>query len=141
MFLDYVHCLTAVRSIKYDGFSLQLFQDSAQRLANQCMIVDNKNFHKKLSVIPLHGDPIEKNHTPTFGSLARKRPAEDWLPKPSILHPWPNQRFTVRQGRSRMPLCAVIVITSQYDTEKASADHESRGTQSLLRLCAMVKCP
>src|SRR6266702_3157543 len=47
------------------------------------MIVDNKNFHKKLPAIPLHGDPIEKNHTPTFGSLARKKPAEDWLPKPS----------------------------------------------------------
>jgi hypothetical protein len=46
MFLDYVHCLTAVRSFKYDGFSLQLFQDSVQRLANQCMIVNNKNFHK-----------------------------------------------------------------------------------------------
>jgi len=37
-----------------------------------------------------------------------------------------------------MPLCAVIVITSQQDTEKASADHESRGTQSLPRLSAMV---
>ncbi len=41
MFLDYVHCLTAVRSFKYDGFSLQLFQDSVQRLAYQCMIVNN----------------------------------------------------------------------------------------------------
>jgi hypothetical protein len=82
-----VHCLTAVRSFKYDGFSLQLFQDSVQRLANQRMIVDNKNFHRKLSVIPMHGDPIKKNHTPTFGSLARKKLAEDWLPKPSILHP------------------------------------------------------
>jgi len=39
-----------------------------------------------------------------------------------------------------MPLCAVIVITSQQDTKKASPDHESRGAQSLLRLCAMVKC-
>jgi hypothetical protein len=28
-----------------------------------------------------------------------------------------------------MPLCAVIVITSQQDTEKASADHESREPQ------------
>jgi hypothetical protein len=56
----YVHRLTAVRSFKYDGFSLQLFQHSVQRFANQCMIVNNKNFHKKLSVIPLHGDPIEE---------------------------------------------------------------------------------
>ena len=70
MFLDYVHCLTAVRSFKYDGFSLQLFQDSVQRLANQCMVVNNKNFHKKLSVIPLHGDPIEEKsytHLRVFG--------------------------------------------------------------------------
>jgi RNA-directed DNA polymerase len=25
--------------------------------------------------------------------------ADDWLPKPRILHPWPNQRFTVRHPR------------------------------------------
>jgi hypothetical protein len=42
---------------------------------------------------------LKKNHTPTFGSLARKRLAEDWLPEPFILHPWPNQRFTVRHSR------------------------------------------
>jgi hypothetical protein len=58
MFLDYVHCLTAARSFKYDGFSLQLSQDGAQRLAYQCMIVNNKDFHEKLSVIPWRGDPI-----------------------------------------------------------------------------------
>ncbi|KGJ63375.1 hypothetical protein BJA5080_05169 [Bradyrhizobium diazoefficiens SEMIA 5080] len=58
MFLDYVHCLTAARSFKYDGLSLQLSQDRAQRLAYQCMIVNNKDFHEKLSVIPWHGDPI-----------------------------------------------------------------------------------
>jgi hypothetical protein len=34
MFPDYVHSLTAVRSFKYDGLSLQLFHDSVQRLAN-----------------------------------------------------------------------------------------------------------
>ena len=25
--------------------------------------------------------------------------ADDWLPKPQILHPWPNQRFSVRHSR------------------------------------------
>jgi len=25
--------------------------------------------------------------------------AEDWLPKPRILHPWPSQRFTVKHLR------------------------------------------
>ena len=25
--------------------------------------------------------------------------ADDWLPKPHILHPWPNQRFAVRHPR------------------------------------------
>ncbi|WP_375167466.1 reverse transcriptase domain-containing protein [Bradyrhizobium sp. CCGUVB4N] len=31
--------------------------------------------------------------------------ADDWLPQPRILHPWPQQRFAVThtQGRSRMP--------------------------------------
>ena len=30
--------------------------------------------------------------------------ADDWLPKPHILHPWPSQRFAVTtRGRSRMP--------------------------------------
>ena len=28
-----------------------------------------------------------------------KRIAEDWLPKPKILHPWPQQRFAVRYSR------------------------------------------
>ena len=28
-----------------------------------------------------------------------KRLAEDWLPKPRILHPWPNQRFAVKHPR------------------------------------------
>lgn len=28
-----------------------------------------------------------------------KRLAEKWLPKPTILHPWPNQRFAVRYSR------------------------------------------
>jgi len=67
MFLDYVHCLTAARSFKYDGFSLQLSQDGVQRLAYQCMIVNNKNFHEKLSVIPWHGDPIEEIIHPPLG--------------------------------------------------------------------------
>jgi group II intron reverse transcriptase/maturase len=28
-----------------------------------------------------------------------KKLADDWLPKPRILHPWPNQRFAVRHPR------------------------------------------
>jgi RNA-directed DNA polymerase len=28
-----------------------------------------------------------------------KRLADDWLPKPRILHPWPNQRFAVKHPR------------------------------------------
>ena len=27
------------------------------------------------------------------------RLAHDWLPKPQILHPWPNQRFAVKHPR------------------------------------------
>jgi hypothetical protein len=27
------------------------------------------------------------------------RIADDWLPKPRILHPWPNQRFAVKHPR------------------------------------------
>ena len=111
----YVHRLTAVRSFKYDGFSLQLFQDSVQRLANQCMIVNNKNFHKKLSVIPLHGDPIEEKsytHLRVFGEEeaggktgSRNRPSS--IPGATSGSP------SSSPGRSRMPLCAVIVITSE----------------------------
>jgi hypothetical protein len=67
MHLDCVQRLTAVRSFEYDGFPLQLLQDSVQRLANQCVIVDNENFHKELSVTPFHGDSTEKN----IASLAR----------------------------------------------------------------------
>src|ERR1700730_17158723 len=68
MFLDDVHRLAAVRSFEYDGFGLQLFQDSVQRFANQCVIVDNKNFHKKLSVIPCTEIQL-KEYTPTFGAF------------------------------------------------------------------------
>ena len=25
--------------------------------------------------------------------------ADDWLPRPHILHPWPNQRFAVKHPR------------------------------------------
>jgi len=28
-----------------------------------------------------------------------KKLADDWLPKPRILHPWPNQRFAVKHPR------------------------------------------
>ena len=28
-----------------------------------------------------------------------KKLADDWLPKPQILHPWPNQRFAVKHPR------------------------------------------
>jgi len=28
-----------------------------------------------------------------------KRIADDWLPKPKVLHPWPQQRFAVRYSR------------------------------------------
>lgn len=28
-----------------------------------------------------------------------KKIANDWLPQPRILHPWPNQRFAVRHPR------------------------------------------
>jgi hypothetical protein len=91
MFLDYVHCLTAVRSFKYDGFLLQLFQDSVQRLANQCMVVDNENFHEKLSVIPLHGDPNKRKsytHLRVFGEEeAVGRLAPETIHPPSLAQP------------------------------------------------------
>ncbi len=28
-----------------------------------------------------------------------KQIADDWLPKPKVLHPWPQQRFAVRHSR------------------------------------------
>jgi hypothetical protein len=28
-----------------------------------------------------------------------KKLADDWLPKPKILHPWPNERFAVKHPR------------------------------------------
>lgn len=31
------------------------------------------------------------------------RLAAAWLPQPRILHPWPDQRFAVKQGRSPVP--------------------------------------
>jgi hypothetical protein len=90
MFLDDLHCLAAVRSFKYDGFSLQLFQDSVQRLPNQCVIVDNKNLHKKLSAIASHGDPIEKSYTHlrVFGDEeAGGRLAPENVHPPSLAQP------------------------------------------------------
>jgi RNA-directed DNA polymerase len=35
----------------------------------------------------------------SLGWEQMKNLADDWLPKPSILHPWPNQRFAVRHPR------------------------------------------
>jgi hypothetical protein len=102
MFFDYAHCLTAVRSLKYDGFSLQLFQDSVQRLAYQCMIVDNKNFHKKLSVIPLHGDPIEEKsytHLRVFGEEeAGGKLAPGTVYPPSLAQPAVHRQELVEVG-------------------------------------------
>jgi group II intron reverse transcriptase/maturase len=31
--------------------------------------------------------------------IRMKKLADDWLPKPRILHPWPNQRFAVKHSR------------------------------------------
>ena len=31
--------------------------------------------------------------------IRMKKLADDWLPKPRILHPWPNQRFAVKHPR------------------------------------------
>ena len=56
MLLGQAHGLTAVRNFQYDGFALQPFQNVVQRLANQCMIVDNKNLMQGLRHSPLHGD-------------------------------------------------------------------------------------
>src|SRR5258708_2254910 len=44
----------------------------------------------------------EKTRLIEFGRLAsanRKRLADDWLPQPRILHPWPERRFAVRHPR------------------------------------------
>src|SRR5882724_13333225 len=90
MFVDYVHCLTAVRSFKYGGVSLQLFQDTVQRLANQCVIVDNKYLHKALSVILLHGDPVEKIIHPPSGLWRGRswgRLAPETVHPPSLAQP------------------------------------------------------
>jgi hypothetical protein len=56
---------------------------------------------------------VGKQHNPTSdkSGLCRSAPrpqaralrpallADDWLPKPRILHPWPNQRFAVKHPR------------------------------------------
>jgi hypothetical protein len=59
-----------------------------QRLANQCMVVDNKNFHEKLSVIPLHGDPNKRKsytHLRVFGEEeAVGRLAPETIHPPSL---------------------------------------------------------
>ena len=38
----------------------------------------------------------QKDHT-TWQRVTRL--ADDWLPRPRILHPWPNQRFAVKHPR------------------------------------------
>ena len=38
----------------------------------------------------------QKDET-TLGAMDKL--ADDWLPKPRILHPWPNQRFAVKHPR------------------------------------------
>src|SRR5262247_3715450 len=38
-----------------------------------------------------------QRHSLLWGQM--KKLAVDWLPQPSILHPWPNQRFVVRHPR------------------------------------------
>src|SRR5262245_58047311 len=38
-----------------------------------------------------------QRHSLIWGQM--KKLAVDWLPQPSILHPWPNQRFVVRHPR------------------------------------------
>ena len=45
MLFDYLDGLTTIRGFKHDGLALQSFQDGMRRLTNQCVIVDNKNFH------------------------------------------------------------------------------------------------
>ena len=42
------------------------------------------------------GRRSEKGH---FTWDRMKKLADDWLPQPSIVHPWPNQRFAVRHPR------------------------------------------
>jgi RNA-directed DNA polymerase len=38
-----------------------------------------------------------QRHSLIWGQM--KKLADDWLPQPSILHPWPNQRFAARHPR------------------------------------------
>jgi group II intron reverse transcriptase/maturase len=40
-----------------------------------------------------------RSQRPSIGEWDMKRLADDWLPKPTVLHLWPNQRFAVRHSR------------------------------------------
>ena len=40
-----------------------------------------------------------RSHKSALTGARMKKLADDWLPKPRILHPWPNQRFAVRHPR------------------------------------------
>jgi group II intron reverse transcriptase/maturase len=40
-----------------------------------------------------------RSHKSALTWARMKKLADDWLPKPRILHPWPNQRFAVRHPR------------------------------------------
>ena len=49
--------------------------------------------------------------------------ADQWLPKPRILHPWPNQRFAVKHPRwepdAGMPharFCAGLRLVSAWNS-------------------------
>jgi hypothetical protein len=44
--LDKLHCLAAIRRFQKGGFALHLHQHVAQCLANQGVIVDQKDFHR-----------------------------------------------------------------------------------------------
>ena len=35
----------------------------------------------------------------SFWKWDMRKLADEWLPRPTILHPWPNQRFAVRHSR------------------------------------------
>src|SRR5262249_46308847 len=78
MLLDHGQRLTAVRSFEYDGFALQLLQDGVQRLAKQCVIVDNKNFHQKALRHPHRAEIQPRKYTLTCAPLARAVGSRGW---------------------------------------------------------------
>ena len=72
-------------------------------------------------------------------------PADDWLPQPHILHPWPNRRFAVRHprwepyaGKLHVRICAGGCSAMSIPT--ATTRQAPRGAVKLAQICVKLVC-